>query len=428
MFSGINNTIKRDNYRWVIWAVCALAFLIVFFHRYALGVVAEDLGSELHLSGTQLGNLISMYFYIYAILQIPAGILADTIGPRAITVSGMIIAGIGSFILGSSTIPVTAYLGRFLVGLGVSGILICILKIQTLWFKPKEFATVLGLTSLVGNSGGILATTPFSLLVMNIGWRSSFYVIGIISILIAGLLWLVVRDKPEDLNYSSVLEHTDENNNIDIKSGLLYIIKDKSTWVNFIILAGIMGTIMSFSGGWGVTYLMHVYDMSNDAAATQVLIFTIGVLIGSPIMGRVADLFGDRKRLIQVGSLVFTVVWGYKVIAMNNILPMYQLPIVYFLAGFFGIFMMLTHAIIKEINPPKFSGVAISVINIAPFVGTVILNFVIGWVLDLTWQGEFVNGARLYEPENYQYAFLSYFIVSLIAFIFSFYINETKRS
>lgn len=277
----LSKRISLNKYRWVMWSVMALAFLVVFFHRYSLLVVVDTIGAELELTGTQIGNLASMYFYIYAILQIPAGIMADTIGARKLTSFGL-------------------------------------------------------------------------------------------------------------------------------------------------SLAGILGIIMSFSSTWGVQYLMQVYGFSRDAAANYVLIFTMGVLVGSPVMGRVADKLGRRKPLIQLGAAAYTLVWGLKVIGYGSNPPEVLLPFIYFIAGFFGIFLMLSHASLKESNPTRFTGTALSIINTAPFVGTVAMNFLAGGILDYTWTGMLDNGARFYELSNYHYAFLAYFTFSLISLAATFFIKDTR--
>ncbi len=423
---NLSNAISRNKYRWVMWAIMAFAFLVVFFHRYSLVVVVDTIGAELHLTGTQIGNLASMYFYIYALMQIPAGILADTIGPRKLTASGMFIAGAGALLFAAAGTLTGIYAGRFLVSIGVAGILICLMRVQAVWFKPEEFATLIGFASLIGNSGGILATTPFALLVIALGWRPSFAVIGVVSLLLAVALWWIVRDRPEELGYEPVNLKEPGEEKGDFKRGFMHVVKQKNTWFCFLGLAGVLGIVMSFSSTWGVQYIMQVYGLPRDAAAHFILIFTLGVMAGSPVMGRVADKLGRRKPLIQIGAAVFALLWGIKVIGFGSAPPLSILPVFYFFAGFFGIFLMLSHASVKESNPTKFTGTALSIINTAPFVGTVVANFLVGGILDFTWTGMMDNGARFYELSSYHYAFLAYFIFTLISLTASFFVTDTR--
>jgi MFS family permease len=79
MTLGFQETLK---YRWLIFGILALHFLLVYFHRVSTAVVAQDLVKDFHISGTALGILSSSYFYTYAIMQLPIGFLADSWGPR----------------------------------------------------------------------------------------------------------------------------------------------------------------------------------------------------------------------------------------------------------------------------------------------------------------------------------------------------------
>ena len=189
-----------DTYKWVVWGCLAAAFFIVFFHRYSTAVVAEELMLALNLSGAQLSNLASMYFYAYALMQIPSGILADYLGPRRTAAYGMIAAALGSLLFGLATTAFMAYTGRLIVGVGVSVIFVSTLKVQSVWFKAREFAFISGLTAVVGNAGGISATVPLALTVVALGWRSAFWLTALVSMFIAALILLYVRDRPQDLN------------------------------------------------------------------------------------------------------------------------------------------------------------------------------------------------------------------------------------
>ena len=107
-----------------------------------------------------IAGLGSMYFYAYIIMQIPTGILVDTIGPRKTVVGGLLVASFRSILFGSASFLYQVFVGRFIVGVRVAVIFVSIHKILSNWYKEREFATVNGLTVLIGNSGGVLAQSP----------------------------------------------------------------------------------------------------------------------------------------------------------------------------------------------------------------------------------------------------------------------------
>ncbi|MFC1607334.1 MFS transporter, partial [Candidatus Latescibacterota bacterium] len=77
-----HNSLKFEILRLSIFLVFLLSYILVFFHRMAPGVASSDLMEAFNTTGTSLGALASMYFIIYAVMQLPSGVLADTLGVR----------------------------------------------------------------------------------------------------------------------------------------------------------------------------------------------------------------------------------------------------------------------------------------------------------------------------------------------------------
>lgn len=407
---------RYNKTKWTIWTVLVLAFVIVFFHRYSTAVVAEDLQSELSLTGTQLSNLASMYFWAYAAMQIPYGIMVDHIGPRKTISMGMLLAGIGSILFSSASTILVAYAGRLLVGIGVAGVFVSILKIQAVWFKREEFPMISGWTSLVGNFGGLLATTPLALLVLAVGWRYSFVMIGVISLFFYVLILIFVKDHPKEIGFSSPNGDIPKSS-LPFWHGLLEVIKNKHTWPNFFILFALMGTITSFSGLWGIPYLMHIYELPREIASNYILLLTTGIMIGSVIMGGIAKRLGKIKTVILGGGSIFTLIWFYIIVVTGGQPPLWQLPFLYVVLGVTAVSFILSFTNVKEVNNPHLSGTATSVANVGGFLGAAILNVVVGYVLDLNWGGQLVNGARVYSLGAYRLSFTVFLVMGVIALL-----------
>src|SRR3989344_4311995 len=120
--------------RWTTFALVAVAYMLAFFHRVAPAAIASDLQQAFSASAAALGGLAATYFYVYTVMQIPTGILVDTLGPRRIVTLGGIVAGIGSLMFGYAMTLTDASIGRLLIGLGVSMAFIALLKLNAAWF------------------------------------------------------------------------------------------------------------------------------------------------------------------------------------------------------------------------------------------------------------------------------------------------------
>ncbi|KAB3531631.1 MFS transporter [Alkaliphilus pronyensis] len=397
-----NNPMRR----WSIWFTLVLAFVTVFFHRLAIGVVADDLSIDLGLTGKSLANLTSMTFYAYALMQIPVGIMVDSVGVRKFCALGTLLTGVASIMFGLSSNLVVSYAARFMVGLGTSVIIISILKIQMTWFKPKQFSTLCGLTSLFGNMGAFLATLPLAYLVIQVGWRNSFHVMGAISILLSLLIWIIVRDHPEGLEP----EYKSSRNMLE---GIKKVLLNPYTWPPFAIMFFMVGSMTAILGLWGIPYLMHVYDISKAHAAGYLSFASIGFMVGGPIVGWLSDLLnGEIKRILAVAISIFTGIWIYMTIAGGKP-PVQLLPIIFFMLGFTTICHILSFTNVKNVNDPAYTGTATAIINVGEFIGGSLLSFSIGVFLDYGWTGAINSGNRVYEATQYQYVFAFISLLSL---------------
>lgn len=144
----------------------------------APGVVSEYLMGAFQTSGSELGALSKIYFFVCAFMQVPSGVIADTFGTRMSVINGNLVAGTGSIVFGLSGSFAMACLGRFLVGLGVSVVFVSIMKSNSVWFYERVFAFMSGITLLVGNLGSVLAAGPLAALLTTFAWRNVFMGIG----------------------------------------------------------------------------------------------------------------------------------------------------------------------------------------------------------------------------------------------------------
>jgi len=422
--------------RWLIWGVPSLVLLISHFQRIAPTMVVQDLMAAFNTTAASLGGLGSVYFYTFALMQIPSGILADTLGPRKALTAGALIGGAGSYVFGSAVLIWVAYLGRFLVGFGMSLTLICIMKLMSEWFRDNEFGTLTGLTLFWGSVGALLATTPFSLMVNGIGWRMSFQVIAMVTVAVAFLVWALVRDRPSQLGLPSPKEMQSEERSPEgdkprtrlqfgLKEGLKETLLNREIWPTVCVSFGLYGTMVALKGMWITPYLMQVYNLSRERAANYVLLSLLAGLIGPILVGFFSDRIRRRKLPILIFAPLYLLMWFILVFWNGGKPPLAVLPVLLFMMGIFCSASALTWACAKEVSHPSLVGVATSFANIGGFLGGALMQILFGHILDLKWQGDMVNGLRIYPPEAYQAAFLALALVAAVSLVSIFFIRET---
>ncbi|MFW5789716.1 MAG: MFS transporter [Bacillota bacterium] len=418
---------KMVKYRRLIWFILAMGYLIGFFHRYTLGIISDILAQEMDLTAVHLGAMTSMYFYAYGFLQAPVGILTDKFGIRIVTTIGLILMGSGSIFFALSNGMLMAFAGRLLIGIGAATFFVSILKMVAVWFPPRQFTKFTGWTALMGNIGALLATTPFSILIGYLTWRQSHVLFGIITYLLAVLAWLLVREKPEDKGFKPVNEIEDEERSFkDIILGMGSLIKSWEFWSYFTIIFTILGGMMSLSGLWLVPYLTHIHELSRNMAANFALIITSGSILSALLLGYVERRLGSKIIMLKLTSGVTAIFWIYFVIIRRGFVPLGQLAVLLFLFGTVTLFVMVTFGNVKKLFP-ELKGSAMGLINLAPFLGTIVFNFLIGWRLDATWAGKVIDGSRIYTIEGYQQSFAIFLIFSVISFALTFQLKKIKK-
>lgn len=411
----------------LIFCILILAYMSVFFHRMAPAVVSAELMASFLTSATTLGSLAAMYYYIYALMQIPAGVLADTLGNRISVTAGNIIAGVGSIVFATAETLELASFGRFMVGLGVSVIFVGLMKNNTVWFRDRVYGLVSGFTVLMGNLGSVLAAKPLSALLNIWSWREIFIAMGMLSLLLAVLTLLFVRNRPEDAGFPSLREmdgmaaHAERHQHW-IKD-LIKVLRNISVWPGFWINFGMAGGLFAFAGLWAIPLLRDSFHLSRDQASLYTTITLISLAVGTFLAGWISDRIGLRKPVILISAGIYTLAW----LALIYI-PWQPGTLALFLFMLIGISsggFVLTYPCAKEVTQPALSGMAISLVNTGLFLGAAIMQPLFGWVLDLGWDGQTINGINLYSWQNYQQAMLLMLAFAIIAFVAALRITET---
>ena len=195
---------KVLNYRWAVFGILAIAYFFVYFHRVSPAIVSADLQIAFGVSAASIALLSSVYFYAYAIMPLPSGILTDNVGPRRMVSIFTLIAAAGAIITGIASTFDLVIAGRLLIGIGVSVIYIPTMKILAAWYREKEFASFAGIMLAIGNLGALCAAGPLALMSSALGWQQVFIIIGAITLIIAILAWMIIRDHPSDMNLPSI--------------------------------------------------------------------------------------------------------------------------------------------------------------------------------------------------------------------------------
>jgi sugar phosphate permease len=366
--------------RRVVFGLVLASFVLSFFHRTAPAAIAGELARAFAINGAVLGTLAATYFYVYTLLQIPVGVLADTLGPRRILAAGSLVAGAGSLAFALAPTWEIAAAGRTLVGVGVSVAFIAILKVSAVWFPADRFATLNGVTMFAGNLGAVIAGAPLAWLVTQTSWRVVFAALALTSVLLGIATWWRVRDRPEALGFAPVNPLPSAATGVHWTRALATVLANRRTWPGFFVNAGIGGSYLAFAGLWAVPFLVDTRGMSRVVAAEHGSALLLGVAFGSMIVGVVSDRLQSRRGVMRACAAMYVLSWTPWLAGVDWPLPA---TLAWFaLMGLLIPGFTLSWTIAKEANRPEHSGIATAVVNVGIFLGTGVLQPLAGHLLD----------------------------------------------
>lgn len=390
--------------RWIGWGLLAVGFLIVSFHRVSTAVLSEELFQAFDTTGAELGLLHASFFYIYAVLQLPAGVVVDWLGTRKVGALGTGIMGLGAVGFGMSELYSLAFVSRALMGLGGSVLFVATLRFGASWYRQDEFGTLSGVTVMVAGIGGVLATTPLAIAISTIGWRSTNVLIGVFSFVLAVGIYVSSHSTPTLAGLPEVEGAVESQTQTlqALRADLKAILSDAETWLLGVYLFFFLGIALTVFGLWAIPYLVQLYDLSVTTASVYLLVATLGGLFGGPLMGWLSDTLGRRSEILLVGSALLMVAYG--VIALVGVPPLLLVgALLLFIRVLLGL-VALTFAMVNE-RHPEASGTAIGAINGLGFIGAAVFPALMGASLDAFWTGQVVDGTRVYTVFGYRVAF-----------------------
>ncbi len=415
MNSRINDNTSPGLLPWFMWSLGALFYCYEFFLQVSPNVMVKDLMLAYNLSAAEMGYLSTSYYIAYAAMQLPVGMLLDRFGTRKPLTVAVLLCALGGLIFCYTHVFIIAAIGRFLIGAGSAFAAVSCMQIAASWLPLNRFALMTGLLLTIGMIGAWNGQAPLGLLIDAIGWRPTLLLFGYIGIALALLIFLVIRDKPRVQH--STLQKT------SFFAGFKHVIKGKQNWI-VAIYGGLMFlSIPGFAGLWSVSFFSQSNSVTNTEAAFVVSMIFIGFAVGAPLLGWFSDRIERRKPPMYIGTLGSLLTMS--IIIYGPPLSSTMAGLLFFGFGFFCSGFLPVFSVAREVNPPETSATALGFINTLNTAGGMLAQPLIGYLLDLNWQGEMQGGVRFYDTADYHIALSILPIAIALSFIVLFFVRET---
>lgn len=373
------------------------------FYRLSNAVIAPDLVRAFDLNAESLGVLGGAFFYSFALMLIPMGVLLDRIGPRYIMTIFGLVGALGAFVFAAAETYFLAILGRILLGAGMASALMGSLKVFVLRFPQDKFSTLSGVLISVGAVGSVLAASPLAWLTAHIGWRITFVIAGCITAVSALLICFVTKDR-EGVTASGS-KANEASQNIPLRKLLPAILGNLSFWQISMFNFFRYGTFVALQGLWLATYLIDVKGFSPIQAGNMLVMLSVGYFAGAPIAGYLADRVIHSAKITAFCSILCYSLCLLPLTGIINIEGPVLFGMLFCMIGFFNSPGSLAFTHVKELYPVYMSGTAIAATNFFVMAGGAVLTPALGMVIEA------------FTPKGADYSEAAYHLVFLICFL-----------
>lgn len=408
---------------WVVVVTSALFFFYEFIQMNLFNGINVQLREAYQLNAEQLGQLFSMYFYANALVLFPVGNLIDRYSTKKLLMLAITVCTIGTFLFAIASTYWMAAAGRFMVGMGAAFCFLSCIRIASRWFPPRRMAFVIGVVVTMAMLGGLVAQTPFTLLVDYLGdWRQALYVDVALGVVIFFAVMFLVQDRPPGAHAEAKTDRA-----MLKQLGLLRCIKmaalNPQNWFCGLYTALINLPVFILGGLWGIRYLIDVHHLSSTQASIATTLFFVGVILGSLVYGYISDHIERRVMPMIVGAVISIAMM--LVLMYVPDLSLGALIGLFFLIGFVTSSQILTYPTIAELNPIYLTSTATSIDSVCIMVSGFVFPPFFGWLMEQRGGHDMVNGIAVYTAQDFNQAMLVFPVTMIVALVISFLIRET---
>jgi MFS family permease len=367
---------------WLVWGVAVTAYTVGVLQRTSLGVSGLAAADRFQVTAAALGTFAVVQLLVYAVMQVPVGVMVDRVGPRVLVVGGAALMALGQLALALAHSMPAALLARVLVGAGDAMTFISVLRLVAAWFPPRRVPLVTQLTGIVGQTGQVLSAIPLVALLHGPGWTPAFLSAASLSLLAGLLVLALVRDSPDGDRTGQ-----DAPTMAQVRRDLVSAWRHPGTrlglWTHFTTM--FPGAV--FVMLWGFPFLTSGEGLSPHAAGALLTVFVLVGMATAPVLGELVARHPLRRSWLVLGIVGSVIASWTAVLALPRPAPPWLLLILVLTMAVAGPGSMIGFDYARTFNPPNRFGTATGIVNVGGFVATLVTILLVGVVLDLTSQG-----------------------------------------
>lgn len=372
----------RRQLGWIVWGIGAGVYVLAVFHRTSLGVAGPMAEARFSLGAAQLSTFVMLQLGIYALMQVPTGILVDRFGPRKMLLAATTTMGVAQMAFAVVDTYPLALLARGLLGCGDAMTYISVLRLAAAWFPARRYPVLTAFTGLLGSVGNLIATLPLTAMLMHAGWTPTFLVAGALSLGYGLLLLRSATRTPLRQAGAIAAAGPVAGHRIfaEVKQAWRVPAGRLGFWVHLTTMSG----PVVFSVLWGFPYMTDGLGYSDSLASTLLFGFVLVGSAASMTIGLVVSRRPATRTPIAVLVAVACLVCWIVIIAWPGGRPPLALMVVLIaVLAIGGPASSVAFLLARDYNPRHRISTATGMVNVGGFAGSVVGIYLVGQILDL---------------------------------------------
>ncbi|PXX06033.1 MFS transporter [Mycolicibacterium moriokaense] len=362
---------------WIVWATGLLAYIVAVLDRTTLGVSGLEAADRFGASPGVLSTFVVLQIVVYACAQVPAGLLLDRFGSKALILVGAGLMASGQLVVAFTESLPAAIAARAVLGLGDALTFISVLRLVPHWFSARQVPLVTQLTGICGQLGQVLSAIPFFSLLTGEGWTVAYVSVAAIGVLSMVLTLALVKNTP---NGRAVPTQT-----MSIRETLASV---KTVWLRpgtrlgFFTHMGTQFSVTVFALMWGVPYLTVAQGLSPGAAGGLLTISVVAAISAGIVIGIFTGRKPHRRSRLVLAIIGSNAVAWTVVLALPGQAPLWLLIVLIIVISVGGPGSMVGFDFARTFNPSATLGTAQGMVNMGGFVASLLVMQAMGMILD----------------------------------------------
>jgi len=364
---------------WIVWTTGLLAYIVAVLDRTTLGVSGLAAADRFSTGPGLLSTFVVLQVVVYAGAQVPAGVLLDRFGSKALIAAGGVLMASGQLVLAFTESLPMAIGARAVVGLGDAVTFISVLRLVPHWFTMRQVPLVTQLTGICGQLGQVLSAVPFLAVLTAMGWTVAYVSVAALGVLSIVLTLAIVKNTPDGT--TTTREPTSVR---DTLSSVKTVWLRPGTRLGFFTHMGTQFSVTVFALMWGVPYLTVAQGLSAGVAGALLTMSVAAAISSGVLVGVFTGRHPHRRsRLVLAIIASNALVWSV-VLALPGPAPLWLLVVLVVVISVGGPGSMVGFDFARTFNPSTTLGTAQGMVNMGGFLASLLLMQAMGVILEAT--------------------------------------------